>query len=39
VYRMIRLITTLVAFRKDMLKRQRARARWISPDRGKGSIQ
>jgi biofilm PGA synthesis N-glycosyltransferase PgaC len=28
-----------VAFPKVMLKRKRARARWISPDRGKGSIQ
>ena len=39
VYWMIGLFTTLVAFPKVMLKRQRARARWISPDRGKGSIQ
>ncbi len=38
VYWMIGLFTTLVAFPKVMLKRQRARARWISPDRGKGSI-
>lgn len=39
VYWMIGLFTTLVAFPKVMLKRKRARARWISPDRGKGSIQ
>lgn len=39
VYWMIGLFTTLVAFPKVMLKRQRSRARWISPDRGKGSIQ
>ena len=39
VYWMIGLFTTLVAFPKVMLKRQRARARWISPDRGKGSLQ
>ncbi|HBA8920413.1 TPA: poly-beta-1,6 N-acetyl-D-glucosamine synthase [Escherichia coli] len=39
VYWMIGLFTTLVAFPKVMLKRQRTRARWISPDRGKGSIQ
>ena len=38
VYWMIGLFTTLVAFPKVMLKRQRARARWISPDRGKGRI-
>ena len=38
-YWMIGLFTTLVAFPKVMLKRKRARARWISPDRGKGSIQ
>ena len=39
VYWMIGLFTTLVAFPKVMLKRQRARARWISPDRGKGRLQ
>ncbi|MWP22005.1 poly-beta-1,6 N-acetyl-D-glucosamine synthase, partial [Escherichia coli] len=39
VYWMIGLFTTLVAFPKVMLKRQRSRARWISPDRGKGGIQ
>lgn len=38
VYWMIGLFTTVVAFPKVMLKRQRARARWVSPDRGKRSI-
>ncbi|MBB6965506.1 poly-beta-1,6 N-acetyl-D-glucosamine synthase [Escherichia coli] len=33
-YWMIGLFTTLVAFPKVMLKRQRARARWVSPERG-----
>ncbi len=36
VYWMIGLLTTLVAFPKVMVKRQRSRARWVSPDRGKG---
>src|SRR5690606_28972738 len=36
VYWMISLFTTLVASPKGMLKRKRARAPWISPDRGKG---
>lgn len=39
VYWMLGLFTTLVAFPKVMLKRKRSRARWISPDRGKGSIE
>ncbi|MDU6925708.1 poly-beta-1,6-N-acetyl-D-glucosamine synthase [Franconibacter helveticus] len=38
VYWMLSLFTTLVAFPKVMLKRQRARARWVSPDRGIGRI-
>lgn len=38
VYWMIGLLTTLVAFPKVMVKRQRSRARWVSPDRGKGSL-
>lgn len=38
VYWMIGLFTTVVAFPKVMLKRQRARARWVSPDRGKRNI-
>ncbi|EHK0927198.1 poly-beta-1,6 N-acetyl-D-glucosamine synthase [Escherichia coli] len=33
-YWMIGLFTTLVAFPKVMLKHQRARARWVSPERG-----
>ena len=38
VYWMLSLFTTLVAFPKVMLKRQRARARWVSPDCGIGRI-
>ena len=38
VYWMLSLFTTLVAFPRVMLKRQRARARWVSPDRGIGRI-
>ncbi|MSE29785.1 poly-beta-1,6 N-acetyl-D-glucosamine synthase, partial [Escherichia coli] len=38
VYWMIGLLTTIVAFPKVMLKRKRARARWVSPDRGKGRM-
>jgi biofilm PGA synthesis N-glycosyltransferase PgaC len=38
VYWTISLFTTLVSFPKVMLKRKRSRARWISPDRGKGRI-
>lgn len=38
MYWMIGLFTTLVSFPKVMLKRRRARARWVSPDRGKGRI-
>ena len=38
VYWMIGMFTTIVAFPKVMLKRQRARARWVSPDRGKGRM-
>ncbi|XTZ37840.1 poly-beta-1,6-N-acetyl-D-glucosamine synthase [Salmonella enterica] len=34
IYWMLSLFTTLVAFPKVMLKRRRARARWVSPDRG-----
>ncbi|WP_455428161.1 poly-beta-1,6-N-acetyl-D-glucosamine synthase [Dryocola sp. LX212] len=39
VYWMLSLFTTLVAFPKVMLRRQRTRARWISPDRGIGRIK
>lgn len=39
VYWMIGLFTTVIAFPKVMLKRRRARARWVSPDRGKRSIR
>lgn len=39
VYWVIGLFTTLIAFPKVMLKRRRSRARWISPDRGRGRIQ
>lgn len=39
VYWMIGLFTTVVAFPKVMLKRRRARARWVSPDRGKRSVR
>ncbi|MBJ9294351.1 poly-beta-1,6 N-acetyl-D-glucosamine synthase [Citrobacter werkmanii] len=39
VYWMIGLCTTVFAFPRVMLKRQRSRARWVSPDRGKGSIK
>ncbi|MDP1293438.1 poly-beta-1,6 N-acetyl-D-glucosamine synthase, partial [Klebsiella variicola] len=38
VYWMIGLLTSLVAFPNVMVKRQRSRARWVSPDRGKGSL-
>ncbi|MDP1491902.1 hypothetical protein, partial [Klebsiella pneumoniae] len=38
VYWMIGLLTTLDAFPKVMVKRQPSRARWVSPDRGKGSL-
>ncbi|ANI83758.1 poly-beta-1,6-N-acetyl-D-glucosamine synthase [Kosakonia oryzae] len=38
IYWMLSLFTTLVAFPKVMLKRQRARARWVSPDRGIGRM-
>lgn len=39
VYWAVGLLTTVAAFPKVMLKHKRARARWISPDRGKGSIR
>lgn len=38
VYWMLTLFTTLVAFPKVMLRRQRMRARWVSPDRGIGRM-
>ena len=38
VYWMLSLFTTLVAFPKVMLRRHRARARWVSPDRGIGRM-
>ncbi|MTD40722.1 poly-beta-1,6 N-acetyl-D-glucosamine synthase [Erwinia sp. CPCC 100877] len=38
VYWMLSLFTTLVAFPKVMLRRQRSRARWVSPDRGIGRM-
>ncbi|MCS2151257.1 poly-beta-1,6-N-acetyl-D-glucosamine synthase [Scandinavium goeteborgense] len=38
VYWMLSLFTTLVAFPKVMLKNQRGRARWVSPDRGIGRM-
>ena len=38
VYWMLSLFTTLVAFPKVMLRRQRGRARWVSPDRGIGRM-
>jgi len=38
VYWMLSLFTTLVAFPKVMLRRRRARARWVSPDRGIGRM-
>lgn len=34
VYWLLSLVTTLVSFPKVMLRRQRQRARWTSPDRG-----
>ncbi|MCS2163927.1 poly-beta-1,6-N-acetyl-D-glucosamine synthase [Scandinavium sp. H11S7] len=38
IYWMLSLFTTLVAFPKVMLRRQRGRARWVSPDRGIGRM-
>lgn len=38
IYWMLSLFTTLVAFPKVMLRRHRARARWVSPDRGIGRM-